>query len=453
MLRLEGVRVYFINLLARHCQQSLSSLTLTGFFPSHDHERGTEEAVFSCAAIGTRAVRNDHNREAVSSTLARLLRTTTASLRLRTPSRRRTMTLEYIDSSANPNGVVINVVVWILLVFAGIFIGLRCYCKVSRRRRLWWDDYLLALSWIFLAASCAASSANTRLGFGLHIYDVPLSNLITIGIVSNVSGFTSVLSIDLSKTSFGITLFRLTDGWLRWLILAIIIVLNITQLTSVLFFWASCDPPAKIWNPQLPGTCWPPKLSVVIGNVAGALSALFDVMLALIPWKILFRFRMYGREKVGVAVSMSMGVFAGIACIVKLTTLPLLEKGDFTYYGKPLVLWGFTEASLTIVAASIPFLRSLWPTPARTQELPSLEVPTANRHSETANAAHGGRRKGIWSEASTTAPVHLEDSTGRGESAYETYLPQGSRNGAMGGYELESVERTRESREVGGGSR
>ncbi|KAK3383480.1 putative integral membrane protein [Lasiosphaeria ovina] len=323
------------------------------------------------------------------------------------------MTLEYIDPSANPDGVVINVVVWILLVFAGIFVGLRCYCKLSRRRRLWWDDYLLALSWviillapslvlsvntspadrdkIFLAASCAATSSNIRLGFGLHIYDVPLSNLITIGIVSNVSGFTSVLSLDLSKTSFGITLFRLTDGWLRWLVLAVIIILNITQLTSVLFFWASCDPPAKIWNPQLPGTCWPPKLSVVVGNVAGALSALFDVVLALIPWKILFRFRMYGREKVGVAISMSMGVFAGIACIVKLTTLPLLEKGDFTYYGKPLVLWGFTEASLTIVAASIPFLRSLCPTPARTQELPSLEVPTANRHSETANAAHGGR--------------------------------------------------------------
>jgi len=37
---------------------------------------------------------------------------------------------------------------WPLLALAGLFLGLRLYCKISRHNRLWWDDYLLIASWV-----------------------------------------------------------------------------------------------------------------------------------------------------------------------------------------------------------------------------------------------------------------------------------------------------------------
>ncbi len=37
---------------------------------------------------------------------------------------------------------------WLLTVFSAIFLGLRVYCKLSRGRRLWWDDHFLIASWV-----------------------------------------------------------------------------------------------------------------------------------------------------------------------------------------------------------------------------------------------------------------------------------------------------------------
>ncbi len=115
---------------------------------------------------------------------------------------------------------------------------------------------------ILLVASCATSTTNACLGFGLHFYEVPLENLLPFGILSNISGFTSVLAVALSKTSFALTLLRLTHGWMKWFIIALIVLLNTTHLLSVVFFWLSCNPPAKTYNFLLPGECWPTSVTV-----------------------------------------------------------------------------------------------------------------------------------------------------------------------------------------------
>lgn len=49
------------------------------------------------------------------------------------------------DANLGPQMVVTN---WTLDAVSGLFLGLRIYCKLSRKRRLWWDDYLLIASWV-----------------------------------------------------------------------------------------------------------------------------------------------------------------------------------------------------------------------------------------------------------------------------------------------------------------
>jgi hypothetical protein len=45
---------------------------------------------------------------------------------------------------------------WALDAACGAFLGLRLYCKFSRRRALWWDDHFLVSSWVgFLSFSAA----------------------------------------------------------------------------------------------------------------------------------------------------------------------------------------------------------------------------------------------------------------------------------------------------------
>jgi hypothetical protein len=38
--------------------------------------------------------------------------------------------------------------IWFLTVFAFVFLALRVYCKIWRRRTLWIDDYILILSFV-----------------------------------------------------------------------------------------------------------------------------------------------------------------------------------------------------------------------------------------------------------------------------------------------------------------
>ena len=38
--------------------------------------------------------------------------------------------------------------IWTFTVASAVFLALRLYCKLLRRRPLWWDDYFLIASWV-----------------------------------------------------------------------------------------------------------------------------------------------------------------------------------------------------------------------------------------------------------------------------------------------------------------
>ncbi|ERT01090.1 hypothetical protein HMPREF1624_02329 [Sporothrix schenckii ATCC 58251] len=258
------------------------------------------------------------------------------------------------NAGLDNRGPYIDASLWTLQAVAGIFLGLRIYCKVFRNRGLWFDDYFLLASWILLAVSASATSANVALGFGRHFDEFDPRNLERYGIYSMLSGFFSILSSVFSKTSFAITLLRLTDGWTKRLIWAIIVSLHILMPFSAAFLFVSCSSPV-----QVHGKCWSASVAVIYGIVVGSYSAFCDLALALLPWRILLRCRMYRREKIGVALAMSMGIFACATGVAKSAMIPSLGNPDFTYKGAPFVVWGFAECAVSIMAASIPALRVL----------------------------------------------------------------------------------------------
>ena len=112
-----------------------------------------------------------------------------------------------------------------------------------------------------------------------------------------------------------------------------------------------------------------------------------DIVLAIVPWKIIWILTMNRKEKVGVMVAMSMGVLyaapvfpppselqlitrniplttyplysAGITSMVKVTQLPSISNSTFTESTTQLVILAAAESAITIIAASIPILRAL----------------------------------------------------------------------------------------------
>jgi len=104
-------------------------------------------------------------------------------------------------------------------------------------------------------------------------------------------------------------------------------------------------------------------------------SGVMDLLLAGFPIVLLLPLKIERREKIGVCVAMSLGVFAGVAAFIKSSYLPQIGRWqDLTC--KPsctlhtslipnisadscyvLLIWAAAETSITIVATSIPYLR------------------------------------------------------------------------------------------------
>jgi hypothetical protein len=141
----------------------------------------------------------------------------------------------------------------------------------------------------------------------------------------------SIVAITLSKISFGITLLRLTDGWLRLFVLFGITTLTVFAIPVAVIPWVQCKPLAKTFLDLIPGKCINKKPSVIYGMfqagqltvlhrctkgfelISGAVwSAIIDVSFALLPWKILWKLQMRTAEKIGVGVAMSWESCASI---------------------------------------------------------------------------------------------------------------------------------------------
>jgi len=168
-------------------------------------------------------------------------------------------------------GLKMNVVDWSLHIFATLFLALRIYCKFTRKRGMWWDDYILVAAWLCLTVETALLSAMIGLGFGLHIWDFNPANGPQLLMYINVAGTLSPTAAIWSKTSFAVTLLRVTERKTKAFVWFLIVSGNIFMGLSPLFLWVQCRPLEKAWNPFVPGQCWAPDVLMKYNIFSGGL--------------------------------------------------------------------------------------------------------------------------------------------------------------------------------------
>ncbi|KAI2621227.1 hypothetical protein GGR54DRAFT_647268 [Hypoxylon sp. NC1633] len=262
-----------------------------------------------------------------------------------------------MTGAGRPSAPMLDGVNWFLTTFAGMFLGLRVYCKFSRHRGLWWDDYILIFAWVCLAVAVCFITASVAYGFadpgGAQSPEVILRLQIQGGIQNVLCG----LALAMSKTSFGVTLMRVTEGRMKMIVLFLIISMNMSVFFYIIFTFVKCQPQIFSWI-KGPG-CWTIERYVTYAIFAGAYSAFADFCFASIPWFIVMNLQLRTREMIGVAVAMSCGVIAGITAVMRCVYLPLLNLRNHSFQATSLVIWFVAEPAVTIIAASIPVLRAL----------------------------------------------------------------------------------------------
>lgn len=161
--------------------------------------------------------------------------------------------------------VTVDVSIWMMLCISTTLLGLRLYCRIVRVKQLWWDDHLLSLGWVFVLLATALLTEMMREGFvQTTITEYQVAKLLLIA-----DNFHKI-SLGLTKTSFALTLHRVTAGWIRYLIWSLIGTMNIWLLAHIILAWKPiCGPTAGREPPRLPGSCWKAENGIII-NIVGA---------------------------------------------------------------------------------------------------------------------------------------------------------------------------------------
>ncbi|KAI3324147.1 hypothetical protein HD806DRAFT_543548 [Xylariaceae sp. AK1471] len=265
--------------------------------------------------------------------------------------------IELEDELSHDNfGPSVEACIWALATLAAGWLALRLYCKSRNHRGLWWDDHFLTIVCLVLANS--STSVAISLGWGKEPYDILPNEWPPILLALLISGLFSLTAAALSKTSFALTLLRISNGWVKAAVWFAIFTINVAMGLSALFNWVQCTPVSKSFNFFLPGSCWPRSTLIAYNAFAAAYSGIMDMVLALLPSKIIWDMNMSRKERFGAMCAMSLGFFAGIISLVKIYALTGTLEANLNS-SVQLVVLSIAETAITIMAASIPILRAL----------------------------------------------------------------------------------------------
>lgn len=165
----------------------------------------------------------------------------------------------------NPSTTV-NASIFSMLAVSTAFLAVRIYCKMIHTRRiLWADDYLLLAGWVVNVVSHALTSKIMALGFGRSLSVTP-----TTSAVLYAADNCHKVALGLTKTSFAVTLLRISVGWQVYLIWFLVASMNTQFVVHIVLTWrATCGDPAAAETPHLPGPCWATESAIALGLFGG----------------------------------------------------------------------------------------------------------------------------------------------------------------------------------------
>ncbi|KAI5924821.1 hypothetical protein F4810DRAFT_719032 [Camillea tinctor] len=241
----------------------------------------------------------------------------------------------------------VNAGLWSLFAGAAVFLGIRLWCKLTRRNGLWWDDYILILAWANLLATDSVITHEMATGYVTKTWNDRMLILIS------VSSCGTLLGQAWSKSAFAVSLLRITNRWQQGILWFCIVTLNLVAIVKIFLSWAKyCDQRLyqNYWRMQ--GFCvdyYFTQRFKVFGNVY---NIVMDFVLAIFPWLVVWKLKMSSWEKVGLCWTMSLGVVVAVISAARIawTESPGNERYD-DYY--------FSEVAGTIIVQSIPVMRPM----------------------------------------------------------------------------------------------
>jgi hypothetical protein len=102
----------------------------------------------------------------------------------------------------------------------------------------------------------------------------------------------------------------------------------IFAIITIVLMFAQCQPTRKLWERNLPGTCWGPNVVNYFSYWLCAYTTMTDIVLAVIPVLAFWKLQLPRFTKIGLCVIMSLTMLSAIVTIIKGSFLPLFTDTE-----------------------------------------------------------------------------------------------------------------------------
>ncbi|KAK7421449.1 hypothetical protein QQX98_002147 [Neonectria punicea] len=257
-------------------------------------------------------------------------------------------------------GPTVNAALWTETVVASIFVLLRVYTRKVILRSFGWDDFFLVITLVLLAIYSVMITVGTSFGIGQRRADIPPSDYIQAMKYEIIGQGICIFNIATSKAAVAFFILRIVRNTRHRIFIWICAVTNLLLVTwCTIAVFIQCIPIEKVWNNDVPGTCWLDFAKVGIATSAYAVA--IDFTLAIAPCFILWDLNMKRKDKMLALFGLSLGVFAGVCGILRTTALTSLRSFDeYIFDTSNMLIYSGTENFVSVICASVPVLRPLW---------------------------------------------------------------------------------------------
>lgn len=127
-------------------------------------------------------------------------------------------------------------------------------------------------------------------------------------ILINISSCGTLIGQAWTKTAFGVTLLRITDSWQRWVLWFCIVTMNLFMFLKILFQWAQICDKDGYQNSWRLDFCINWNFRENFKEGGNVYNIIMDFVFASFPWLIMRKLEMRRAEKIGLCITMSLGM-------------------------------------------------------------------------------------------------------------------------------------------------
>ncbi|KAH7398467.1 hypothetical protein BKA66DRAFT_592425 [Pyrenochaeta sp. MPI-SDFR-AT-0127] len=250
---------------------------------------------------------------------------------------------------------------------------MRFYVRIFMLKTFGWDDWMMLIT-ACISTTCLGMFVKLiDFGLGLHAEAFPLINIMPFFKLMYFYSILIIFAYSFVKLSIGFFLLRLADRtrWRPFLIgmLVFIAMFTIGSTFAIIF---QCIPVKAGWDFTMrPPTgqglrtakCYDANIFKNVGVFNSSVNIATDLVFALIPIPMVWRLQVNLQTRIGLAVILSLGLFASAVAIYKTPMqYNFFKETDWSGNGAWYYIWQQVELHVGIIAACLPTLKPIFAT-------------------------------------------------------------------------------------------